>query len=152
MSEDGRKLVGKCGIYCGSCPIYRAHHDGDEKTTFELAFSLRCTLDQIRCEGCGSADRFEISKGCIYRKCANGRGLEACAMCNEYPCESLSWFYEEGMGNQQEALDNSNRIRGAGLDLWLAEADARWRCRHCNSCIAVGMKSCHRCGAIIGNK
>ncbi|WP_230742519.1 DUF3795 domain-containing protein [Methanooceanicella nereidis] len=143
---NDRSLVGKCGIYCGSCPIYRSYKDRDDKTAFELSFATRCTIDQVRCEGCGSDDRFVLSQGCFYRKCAVEKGLAACAECGDYPCEKLSWFYDDGIAKEKEASNNSNRMRETSIDAWLEEADDRWRCKNCDSPVSIGIKKCHKCG------
>jgi len=144
-----RDLAGRCGMYCGSCPIYRASHDKDEKTLLELSFKTRCTLDQIRCEGCGTSDRFALSQGCIYRKCAKSRDLESCGLCQDFPCEALTAFYGEDMRRQGEAEKNARRIREIGIDKWLEESDARWRCKHCDSKISLDAKACRICKALI---
>lgn len=149
MRMSDRVLVGRCGMYCGSCPVYRASNDMDEKRAFELSFSTRCTIDQIKCEGCGSPDRFALCMRCVFRKCAEDRGLESCGLCPEFPCESLTRFYCEDRRRQGEAEKNARRIRDAGIDKWLDEADARWRCKHCDSKIAYDMKACRICKALI---
>jgi len=142
-------LAGRCGLYCGSCPIYRATHDMDEKRLSELSSGTGCTVDQVRCEGCGNPDLFALSSGCAFRKCAADRGLVSCGLCQEFPCEPLAAFYATDPGMQGEAEKNARRIREAGIDKWLREADARWRCRHCDSKIALDMKACRICKALI---
>jgi hypothetical protein len=144
-----RDLVGRCGTYCGSCPVYRACHDMDEKRVLELSFSTRCTIGQVRCEGCGSPDRFVLGLKCAFRKCAEERGLESCGLCQDFPCESLCGFWEKDMRRDGEAEKNARRVREAGVDKWLDEADARWRCRHCDSKVALDMKACRICKALI---
>lgn len=144
-----RALAGKCGMYCGSCPVHRASRDGDEKKIFELSFKTRCTIDMIKCEGCGTADRFALSKRCIFRRCALGRGLESCSMCNEFPCDSLQGLYEDDMRSKGEAEKNARRIREAGIDKWLEEAEARWQCKHCGSKLALDMKECPGCKSVV---
>ncbi len=146
--SDG-DLVGRCGLYCGSCPIYRASHDFDEKKVMELSFGTRCTVGQIKCEGCGSEDRFVLGGKCAFRKCAAEKGLGSCGLCPEFPCESLQGFWDSDRLVQGEAEKNARRIREVGVDRWLLEADARWRCRHCDSRIASDMKACRICKALI---
>jgi len=144
-----KDLAGYCGMYCGSCPMYRASHDKDEKAAFELSFKTRCTVEQIKCEGCRTSDRFTLSKGCVFRKCAKGRGLESCSFCQDFPCESLTVFYKEDMRQQGEAEKNARRIKEIGIDKWLDEAEARWRCKHCDSKISLNAKACRICKALI---
>lgn len=128
--------------------MYRASHDKDEKAIFDLSFATRCTIDKIRCEGCGSGadDRFVLTNGCIYRRCAGGKGLESCAFCAEYPCESLSYLLEEGTDRIRDAQQNSKRMKEAGIDTWLDEAAKRWQCRKCGVQLSVGSESCKACG------
>lgn len=144
-----KNLAGRCGMYCGSCPMYRASHDMDEKSKLELSFKTRCTLDQIKCEGCGTSDRFVLSKGCIFRKCAAGRGLESCGLCQDFPCEALSYFYKDDMRSKGDAEKNARRIKEVGVDKWLDEMDARWRCKHCDSKVSLDAGVCRICKAII---
>lgn len=136
-------------MYCSSCPVYRAGHDKDEKRIFELSFSTRCTLDQIKCEGCGTKDRYALSKSCIFRRCSGGRGLESCGLCHEFPCDTIAGLYEDDLRAMGEAEKNARRLKEVGADKWLEEADARWRCKHCDSKIAADMKACHVCKALI---
>lgn len=142
-----RALVGRCGMYCGSCPIYRAPRDKDEKKIFDISFRTRCTIDMIKCDGCGTADRFALSKSCIFRRCSSGRGLEHCSLCNEFPCDTLLGLYEDDMRSGGEARTNAEHIREVGVDKWMEEADARWRCKQCGAQIALDMKTCPACKA-----
>jgi ribosomal protein L40E len=146
--SDGN-LVSRCGIYCGSCPMYRASHDNDEKAKFDIAFSTRCTLDQVRCEGCGSADRFELSQGCTYRKCADDRGIVSCGECKEFPCASLQQLYDQDVEKWKGAPENAKRIKEVGVEKWLEEIEDKNRCKHCDSKLPLGAKSCRVCGALV---
>lgn len=136
-------------MYCGSCPMYRASHDNDEKTKFDLAFKTRCTIDHIKCEGCGSSDRFCLSEGCVFRSCAIEKGLGSCGLCKDFPCDMLEKLYEDDMRGRGEARKNAERVREAGIEKWLDEAEARWRCKHCDSKISLDMKACRICLGVI---
>lgn len=146
-----KNLVGRCGIYCGGCPVYLASHGGDEKAKFDLAFSIRCTLDQVRCEGCGSPDRFELSEGCTYRKCADDHGVISCGECNEFPCGSLQQLYGQDVEKWKAAPENAKRIKEIGVERWLEEIGDKNRCKHCDSKLPIGAKSCCICGALVIN-
>lgn len=144
---DNKAWVGYCGIYCESCPVYRLYRDGSEAEKFQLAFETRCALDQLRCEGCRTSDRFVMSQFCMFRRCAKGRGLDACAFCADFPCETLTMFYDEGTPSQQAARENSLRIKEIGIDAWLGEAGKKWRCGKCGAPVAVGDAQCRACGS-----
>ncbi len=144
-----RNLAGRCGIYCGNCPVYLASHSSDDKAKFDFAFSTRCTLDQVKCEGCGSDDRFELSQGCTYRKCADDHGVGSCGECKEFPCASLQQLYDQDVDKWKDAPENANRIKEVGIDKWLEELEAKNRCKHCDSKLPPGEKSCRVCGALV---
>ena len=65
-------LVSYCGLVCEFCPAYR---DGE-------------------CPGCDPH-----ADACEYIKCARGRGLTSCFLCEEFPCrlheEGFIWRTEE---------------------------------------------------------
>lgn len=147
MSE--KNLAGRCGMYCGGCPVYRASHDMDDKRAQELASDKNCPVERIKCEGCGSDGLFVLSGDCAIRKCAGGRGLGSCGLCPEFPCEALNEFLKADTRIRGEARKNLQRIREVGIDKWLREADARWRCRHCDSKTAYDMRACRICKALI---
>ena len=58
------KLLGKCGFYCGSCPTYA----------------------EGVCAGCVE----EHQPGdCYTRDCVLKKGITACGMCKEFPCDTI---------------------------------------------------------------
>lgn len=58
------KLLGKCGYYCGYCPTYI----------------------KGKCEGCVAA---HAEGDCFSRDCVLGKGIAVCAMCGEFPCDTI---------------------------------------------------------------
>jgi hypothetical protein len=55
--------VGKCGIFCGSCRLYVV----------------------TKCKGC--VDPFaQRATACKLYKCAEGKGLNSCGKCKDFPC------------------------------------------------------------------
>jgi len=59
--EIKAELIGKCGIYCGACPLH---------------------IGGI-CKGCSDVSTTKCS---IY-KCVNERNLNSCGECPEFPCK-----------------------------------------------------------------
>jgi hypothetical protein len=121
----------------------------DEKRAGELASDKGIGVGQVKCEGCGSEGRFAPSRECAIRECAEGHGLESCGLCPEFPCEALEEFLRADARIRGEARKNLRRVREAGVDKWLGEANVRWRCRHCDSKTAYDMKACRICKALI---
>jgi len=59
--EIKSELIGKCGIYCGACPLY---------------------ISGI-CKGCSDNS---TTKSPIY-KCVNEKNVNSCGACPEFPCK-----------------------------------------------------------------
>lgn len=59
-----KKLLGKCGFYCGYCPTYM----------------------KGGCKGC--IEEHE-SGDCYSRDCALEKGIVCCGACTEFPCNTI---------------------------------------------------------------
>jgi hypothetical protein len=106
---DDADLAGCCGLYCGLCPRYQSRAAS-------------------RCPGCHAGDQRTYCSVC--RCCAGKRDLTTCAECEEYPCERLLRVIGVGVGidsfiSHKPALPNLERIREAGLDVYLEEQRVR---------------------------
>jgi len=62
--------------------------------------------------GCGDPD-------CAIRICAKERGLEVCALCEDFPCQLLVDFQRR----YPFLIENGNRIKEIGIEAWLREQD-----------------------------
>ena len=125
-----------CGLYCENCAIKvkvypaaktlygemkNAGFDdvvnnipgGDGFWTFlkDIAENWICTSCR---EGSGNP-------GCQVRKCAQDKGVDMCALCSEYPCETFNSFDE---GYPILRHDNA-LLRAEGWDAWGALQDKR---------------------------
>jgi len=50
-----KNLVGRCGLFCGICSVYRAYKDSREFQE-KIAERYGCLLEEVRCEGCQTLD------------------------------------------------------------------------------------------------
>ena len=66
-----KNLVGRCGLYCGACIIYRAYKDSDQLRQ-KIAEREKCKPQEIQCEGCQTA----LTNGWNYDTWFRGRFLE----------------------------------------------------------------------------
>jgi len=80
MRLVNKNLVGRCGLYCGACVIYRAHKDSKQLQR-KIAEQEKCKPEQIRCEGCQTASTNgwdekgeEWGKNCKIFKCLEAKG------------------------------------------------------------------------------
>ena len=59
-----KKLLGKCGFYCGSCPTYT----------------------KGGCKGCMEE---HTTGNCYTRDCVLKQGIDFCGACEQFPCEAI---------------------------------------------------------------
>lgn len=107
------KQIGCCGIICSECPAFQATQADDDNKRIEVAkqwsedFKTEIKPEYINCDGCMSESGryFSYCMECEIRKCCRERHLVNCAYCNEYPCETLSEFFES-VPDAKTILDN----------------------------------------------
>ncbi len=88
------KMLGYCGYRCDLC----AARSDDPALRQKLVNGWRkylghqmYTVENVRCDGCQSDGRL-ADKNCPVRPCAMAKGIESCAYCDEFPCDSLKDF------------------------------------------------------------
>ena len=155
-------LVGYCGLYCGGCDTLRIYRKGQEESRppewSELPERIRVNLPlkpkPIICEGCGSDTVFGGCALCPFRKCARKRAVTLCMACDRYPCFRHHLFgllskvfrIRKKLPHQMIMADNIERIRAVGIDTWLVEQDAKWRCPDCQEPYSWYLSTCQGCG------
>jgi hypothetical protein len=122
-----RALQGRCGLFCGDCDIYMAYSTNDTRKLQRIARekSKECgrTLEaeQVKCLGCKGPVASCWGDSCEIRKCAEGRGIEFCYQCRDYPCKELESLFE----SKPVARDNLKIISKIGPDAWVSEKMSR---------------------------
>jgi len=158
VNED---LVGRCGLYCGACFVYRAYKDSKElqRTIAERMRPPRKPED-IRCEGCQTVltssnawmgeDDFPLIGGrrCKIVACLENKALGFCYECDEYPdCQKFRFMYEDSLKWGEDLMKNFGKLKAGKVREWLEEENNKWRCRKCGKPTAMYVKDCHWCGA-----
>ena len=126
IRESEKKLIAPCGIYCGQCNDYLAYAKGDPEAMTKAIAEISKVLhrnvspDEVRCLGCWGEVHTAHSAciGCEVRRCAEGKGILTCAVCDEFLCEKLDRRIRK---NDKKQRDNLYRIREVGLEAWLDE-------------------------------
>jgi hypothetical protein len=144
---DDMSLVGKCGIYCGACCIYRAERDGGVLVE-RLAAAFECPPDKIRCNGCGDLKPDSWSNDCDIVACLKDKGFGFCYECHEFEnrsCEKYEDVAQRHLESGEDMRGALDMIRDGGPEEWLRESKARWTCGHCGNPLIGGRKECHHC-------
>ncbi len=147
-----RSLVGRCGLYCGACGIYRAYKDNEEYQK-RLAERFKCPPEKVKCEGCMALTPNSWGYNCKIVQCLRSKGLEFCYQCSEYENKSCEKFEKlAGPYLEEDGVDlraNLGRIRKGETEEWLRESEEKYKCPSCRKPLSVGaMKTkCYHCGA-----
>jgi hypothetical protein len=124
-------IIAPCGINCSLCRAY--------------------VRDRHPCPGC-RGDDIDKSKSCINCVMKNCPELDAgdfqfCYSCGRYPClrlQHLDTRYRTRYG--LSVIANLDRIRDAGVELFLSEEATRWTCPECGSRLCMHKPHCINCG------
>lgn len=144
-------LIGKCGLYCGACVIYRAERDNQEWRG-KIADSYKCDIEQVRCNGCGDLSSECWGNECKIVLCTRAKGVNYCSECQEYISDSCNKFkdlcndYLEAGVNLR---DNLVHIQEGRAEEWLQESQRKFACKACGKPLVVWTKKCHHCGVEI---
>jgi hypothetical protein len=142
MTVD-RALLAPCGLYCGACGIRIADAENDAALKEKLARAYGLEPRQIACEGCLSDKRFEFCAACAIRSCAQGKGLEGCFQCAEFPCERINAFpFAEARERMLRAVPLWKEL---GTERWVAQEEKRHRCPSCGAKSFRGARRCRVC-------
>ena len=119
MEQNRRtsKTLAMCGLDCGACPAFVAHKTNDqalrEKTAAEWSRQFQADIKpaDINCVGCLKTRGVHIGhcSECEIRTCGLARKVKNCALCDDYPCETISKF----LTNVPPAKANLEEVRRA---------------------------------------
>jgi hypothetical protein len=141
-------LVGRCGLYCGACGIYRAYRDGGEYLK-RLSDRFKCPPEKVRCEGCQVLTPDCWGHDCEIVRCLNNSGYQFCHECPSYEQRSCEKYERLARGYREEdrvdIRGSLERIRSGGLEGWLLESKERFRCPNCGRPLPTGSKRCYHC-------
>ncbi|MDY7079577.1 MAG: DUF3795 domain-containing protein [Chloroflexota bacterium] len=138
-------LAGACGLYCGACPIYCMYKDRNTERLEQAAREVfHCQPDDIRCEGCRGPLDHHWSPECRFLACTRECGITFCHECADFPCDDLSAFNAD---HRDIPLSDSRRLAEVGVEAWLAEQEARYRCSASGKPVDIYSEACRACGS-----
>jgi hypothetical protein len=131
-----KEYICYCGLYCENCavkakvaPASKTLYVEMKKAGFEEIIHmitggdgfwlfLKNMADGGVCISCQDGGG---NPGCAVRICAKEKGVEMCALCDNYPCDKFAPFFE---GYPVLKHDNA-LLRNEGMDAWSKLQDDR---------------------------
>jgi len=125
-----------CGIYCENCavkvkvePAAKKLYDEMKSAGFEEVIDyipggdgfwpfLKGMAEHGICVSCRDGSG---NPACSVRACAKEKGAEMCALCEDYPCETIEEFYQNYPAYRQD----NELLRREGWAAWAALQDER---------------------------
>jgi hypothetical protein len=155
MAKGDRKnlkqLVGICGIYCGTCPMYLAPQYHGIEYLKESSKKTGLPVEEIRCGGCLSDQLYSSCKECRhgFRECANEKHVTWCFQCHDFPCHRLHSFLNihivEGISHHAKLIEELQYMREHGIEDWLEKQDRASRCSKCGKVLYWFDRKCPDC-------
>lgn len=91
MSKEG--ILAPCGIECTGCPAYQATLDNDLDWMAEILGEWTTddsyVPEDLICDGCHGPRISRDCRVCWVKDCVEGKGIQNCAQCDDYPCDRL---------------------------------------------------------------
>lgn len=92
-------MIAYCGLDCSKCEAYLATRENSATKRQATAqkwsqiYQHDITPEQINCTGCKSGGaKFFYCNTCEIRRCCTSKGVEHCAACENYICDTLAGF------------------------------------------------------------
>ncbi len=142
--ETDLTIAAPCGLYCGSCGIFRTYFDRNRRKAEEYSRAMKCKPGDIKCSGCRVDGAFCWSTNCHFKECTGKRGIGFCYECKDFPCEKLDEFAESAP-HHRDIIANLERMKIVGWRKWLSEQDEKWRCEVCRAKLEYYDVSCPVC-------
>jgi len=139
-----KELAAVCGLFCPACIIYIGARESKERRE-AIACSMGLETGALRCDGCRAEKRFSYCSTCQIVACAQGRGIDFCGSCDDYPCALLKEF-QNAYPHRLELWENLDRIAAAGWETWFNETLERFSCPSCGTLNSAYHLVCRSCG------
>jgi hypothetical protein len=143
-----RNLVGKCGLYCGACSIYRAQRDSEE-WRLKIAEQFHCQSKQVRCNGCGALTSECWGSGCKIVVCLHAKGYQYCFECDNYQnstCDKYNDLCQDYREVNEDIRHNMEMIKNGDIEAFLSQSALKFQCPSCHQPVAAWSATCKRCG------
>ncbi|MFO7742264.1 MAG: DUF3795 domain-containing protein [Anaerolineae bacterium] len=115
-------MTAVCGLDCGTCEIRRARTDPGAAQVVVAWFQAMGWLEEdegiseviergMTCTGCRGDRELHWSPDCsLLHCCVDESHLQHCAQCDEFVCEKLEAFANDGQAHHREAVEHLKQI------------------------------------------
>ncbi len=147
-----KNLIGRCGLYCGACAIFRAYKDKGEYLQ-RVAKFFRCPPEKVKCEGCQALTPDCWGTNCDIVNCLETKGFEFCYQCFEFSAGSCEKYERLAEGYLKEdhisIRTNLERIKAGDAEDWLIESKRKFSCPQCGKPLSTHSRitKCYHCDA-----
>lgn len=119
---ESMRMMGVCGLDCGTCEIRLAPRDPDAAEVVVDWFQKMGWLEEdegieevvergMVCKGCREDRSVHWLPDCpLLICCVDEKRLEHCAQCDEFVCEKLEAFAADGQAHHREAVERLKQI------------------------------------------
>jgi hypothetical protein len=151
MKQDKSKLVGICGLYCGTCPSYLADRKNDLEYLEKMSQERGYSVEEIRCDGCLSDNVAVYCVDCRhgFRKCAAEKQVSWCFQCDEFPCQRLEDFTDvhivNDISHHENIIDDLEYMKRHGIDKWVEAQEKAACCPGCGEMLYWFDRECPGC-------
>ena len=152
MKQGVEKMVGICGLYCGTCPNYLASRKNDLEQLKKISEATGIPIEEVRCDGCLSDNVFAPCVKCMhgFRECAKEKEVDWCFECPDFPCQRLEDFKDvhivNNISHHEHVIDELNNMKENGIEQWVKKQDKEGRCPQCGEVQYWSARECSYCG------
>ncbi len=140
-------LVGRCGIYCGACIVYRAEHDQGELLDY-FTSRVNCTKEEVTCKGCSGLTESCWGNDCKIVQCLNQKGYQYCYECDnfkQHTCDKRASLQARYTPRGVDLDKNLIAIQAGRVEDWLTESKQAFTCPSCGKPITYFYPTCQHC-------
>jgi hypothetical protein len=156
-----KSIMAPCGLYCGTCGIYIATRDNNQKFKTIMGNLYGTKPEETECMGCMQPDPpkklYGFCKTCTIRDCVKSKNYSSCHQCAEWPCKMIESF---GLATGRRVMMRTVPIwrekvaeygDEKGSVEWARSECERYHCPSCGKPLFRGARRCRACNASVAD-
>lgn len=157
-----KDLMAPCGLYCGTCGIYIATRDKNEKFRTVMANLYGTKSEETECLGCMQSEPSKQLYGwcqiCKIRNCVKSKDFYSCHQCEDWPCDMIENFgYATGVRVMKKTIPVwRDKVAELGDEQgsveWARSECNRYLCSSCGEPLFRGAQRCRACKKVVADE